>query len=45
LKGNLKSKNNFCPLKWKFAVRSTNKMKFYKPIFFLSPLAKGKAII
>ena len=46
LKGFLKSKNNFCPLKWKFAVRSTDKMKFYKPIFFfLSPLAKGKAII
>jgi len=34
LKGFLKSKNNFCPLKWKFAVRSTDKMKFYKPIFF-----------
>jgi len=34
LKGNLKSKNNFCPLKRKFAVRSTDKMKFYKPIFF-----------
>ena len=45
LKGNLKSKNNFCPLKRKFAVRSTNKMEFYEPIFFLSPLAKGKAII
>ena len=45
LKGFLKSQNNFCPLKWKFAVRSTDKMKFYKPIFFLSPLAKGKAII
>ncbi len=34
LKGFLKSKNNFCPLKRKFAVRSTDKMKFYKPIFF-----------
>ena len=45
LKGFLKSQNNFCPLKRKFAVRSTDKMKFYKPIFFLSPLAKGKAII
>jgi len=45
LKGFLKSKNNFCPLKRKFAARSANKMKFYKPIFFLSPLAKGKAII
>ena len=45
LKGFLKSKNNFCPLKRKFAVRSTDKMKFYKPIFFLSPKAKGKAII
>jgi len=45
LKGFLKSKNNSCPLKRKFAVRSTDKMKFYQPIFFLSPLAKGKAII
>ena len=45
LKGFLKSKNNFCQLKRKFAVRSTNKMEFYEPIFFLSPLAKGKAII
>ena len=34
LKGFLKSKNNFCPLKRKFAVQSTDKMKFYKPIFF-----------
>ena len=34
LKGNLKSKNNFCPIKRKFPVRSTDKMKFYKPIFF-----------
>jgi len=34
LKGFLKSKNNFCPLKRKFAVRNTDKMKFYKPIFF-----------
>jgi len=34
LKGFLKSKNNFCPLKRKFAMRSTDKMKFYKPIFF-----------
>src|SRR3989338_1778073 len=34
LKGFLKSQNNFCPLKRKFAVRSTDKMKFYKPIFF-----------
>jgi len=34
LKGFLKSKNNFCPLKRKFAVRSTDKMKFYKSIFF-----------
>ncbi len=34
LKGNLKSKNNFCPLKRKFAERSTGKTKFYKPIFF-----------
>jgi len=45
LYGFLKSKNNFCPLKRKFAVRSTGKIEFYKPIFFLSPLAKGKAII
>ncbi|MDI6734264.1 MAG: hypothetical protein QMD50_02105 [Patescibacteria group bacterium] len=45
LKGFLKSQNNFCPLKRKFAVRSTDKMKFYQPIFFLSPLAKGKAMI
>jgi hypothetical protein len=30
----LKSKNNFCPLKRKFAVLRTDKMKFYKPIFF-----------
>jgi len=45
LKGFLKSQNNFCPLKRKFAVRSTDKMKFYKPIFFLSLSAKGKAII
>jgi hypothetical protein len=44
LKGFLKSKNNFCPLKRKFTVRSTDKMKFYKPIFF-SPSAKSKAII
>ena len=34
LKGFLKSKNNFCPLKRKFSVRSTDKIKFYKPIFF-----------
>jgi len=34
LNGFLKSKNNFCPLKRKFAARSTDKMKFYKPIFF-----------
>jgi len=34
LKGFLKSQNNFCPLKRKFAVRSTDKMNFYKPIFF-----------
>jgi len=34
LKGFLKSKNNFCPPKRKFVVRSTDKMKFYKPIFF-----------
>ena len=34
LKGFLKSKNNFCPLKRKFAARSADKMKFYKPIFF-----------
>ncbi len=40
LKGFLKSKNNFCPLKRKFAVRSTDKMKFYKPIFF--SFAKGE---
>jgi hypothetical protein len=41
LKGFLKSKNNFCPLKRKFAVRNTDKMKFYKPIFFsfVRPLA------
>jgi len=45
LNGFLKSKNNFCPLKRKFAVQSTDKMKFYQPIFFLSPSAKGKAII
>jgi hypothetical protein len=45
LKGFLKSKNNFCPLKRKFAAQSADKMKFYKPIFFLSPLAKDKAII
>ena len=45
LKGFLKSKNNFCPLKRKFAVPSTGKTKFCKPIFFLSPSAKGKAII
>src|SRR3989338_1485001 len=45
LKGFLKLQNNFCPLKRKFAVRSTDKMKFYKPIFFLFPSAKGKAII
>jgi len=45
LKGFLKSKNNFCPLKRKFAARSADKMEFYKPIFFLSPKAKGKAII
>ena len=37
LNGNLKSKNNFCPLKRKFAAQSADKMKFYKPIFFLSP--------
>ena len=40
LYGFLKSKNNFCPLKRKFAVRSTDKMKFYKPIFF--SFAKGE---
>ena len=40
LKGFLKSKNNFCPLKRKFAARSTDKMKFYKPIFF--SFAKGE---
>jgi len=34
LNGFLKSKNNFCPLKRKFATRSTDKMKFYQPIFF-----------
>jgi len=34
LKGFLKSQNNFCPLKRKFAVQSTDKMKFYKPILF-----------
>jgi len=34
LNGFLKSKNNFCTLKRKFAARSTDKMKFYKPIFF-----------
>src|SRR3989344_8203034 len=39
LKGFLKSKNNFCPLKRKFSARSTDKMKFYKPIFFF---AKGE---
>jgi|BioPla2DNA2_1021312.scaffolds.fasta_scaffold09514_2 hypothetical protein len=40
LKGFLKSQNNFCPLKRKFAVRSADKMKFYKPIFF--SFAKGE---
>ena len=40
LNGFLKSKNNFCPLKRKFAARSTDKMKFYKPIFF--SFAKGE---
>jgi hypothetical protein len=44
LKGFLKSKNNFCPLKRKFAARGADKTKFCKPIFF-SPSAKGKAII
>jgi len=45
LNGFLKSKNNFCPLKRKFAERSSGKTKFCKLIFFLSPLAKSKAII
>jgi len=40
LNGFLKSQNNFCPLKRKFAVRGTDKMKFYKPIFF--SFAKGE---
>ncbi|MDP3043017.1 MAG: hypothetical protein Q8N21_01310 [bacterium] len=34
MNGFLKSQNNFCLLKRKFAVRSTDKMKFYQPIFF-----------
>ena len=42
LKGFLKSKNNSCPLKRKFAVRSTNKMKFYQPIFFFRLRRKAK---
>ena len=48
LKGFLKSQNNFCPLKRKFAAQSADKMKFYKPIFFLSSASgrtKSKAII
>jgi len=45
LKGFLKSQNNFCPLKRKFAERSSDPAKRDKPIFFLSPKAKGKAII
>ena len=45
LKGFLKSKNNFCPLKRKFAERSSGKTKFCKPIFFVPPLAERKAII
>ena len=46
LKGFLKSQNNFCPLKRKFGLPKANiNLKIYQPIFFLSPLAKGKAII
>jgi hypothetical protein len=41
LKAFLKSKNKVRSAMRKFAVRSTGKMKFCKPIFFLSPLAKG----
>lgn len=46
LKGNLKSKNNFCPLKRKFILAKPKaKQSFANQSFFLSPLAKGKAII
>jgi len=43
LKGFLKSKNNFCPLKRKFAMHSTDKMKFYKPIFFSFALGERQS--
>ena len=41
LKAGMKSKNKVRSAMRKFAVQSTGKMKFCKPIFFLSPKAKG----
>ena len=41
LKAGMKSKNKVRSAMRKFAVRSTGKMKFCKPIFFLSLSAKG----
>jgi hypothetical protein len=45
LKGFLKSTIKFWPDKRKFAERSSDKMRFYKPVFFLPPKAEGKTII
>jgi len=46
LKGNLKSKNNFCPLKRKFCLPKANiNLENLLTNLFLSPSAKGKAII
>jgi len=42
LKGNLKSKNNFCPLKRKFAVRSSDKINFINQSFFFRLWRKAK---
>ena len=46
LKGFLKSKNNFCPLKRKFDLPKANiNLKNLSTNLFLSPSAKGKVII
>jgi len=42
----LKSRISFCSAIWKFGVtKQRNPAERDKPIFFLSPLAKSKAII
>ncbi len=44
--GFLKSRISFCSRIWKFGVaKQRNPAERDKPIFFLSPLAKGKAIV